>query len=135
MRPASVSSDFYFYEKAGSILATICLSGLRVLLPDPVGGTGQARAKAATHIGDMVLLPRARDEAFALFLALIPRDTWAVALVDEKDEATAQLFSRVGFRSLFQEVAMVLPLTPKGERAFAQRSGPWCPLSESIIGV
>jgi hypothetical protein len=137
MRPPSLPADFYFYEKAARVLATICLSGGRVLLPQsgPMGGTNQARATAATHLGEMVLLPRAKDEAFALFLALIPRHSRAIALLDEKDEASSQLFYRFGFRSLFQEVAMALPLTPEGEQAFAQRSGFWYPLSLSIIGV
>ena len=127
MRPPSLTCDFYFYEKAGGILATTCLSTLRVFL--------QGRATAATHLAETVLLPRARDEAFALFLALIPRDTRAIALIDEKDEATSRLFSRFGFRVPFQEVAMGFPLSPEGEKAFAQRSGPWYPLTESIIGV
>jgi len=137
MRPPSVPCDFYFYEKAGGILATICLSGLRVFLPQsgPMGGTNEARTTEATHLGEIVLLPRAKDEAFPLFLALIPRDTRAIALVDEKDEDYSRLFYRFGFRSLFQEVAMALPLTPEGEKALAQRSGPWYPLTESIIGV
>lgn len=137
MRPPGLTCDFYFYEKAGGILTTICLSGLRVFLPGPsyADAAGEGSVAAATHLGEMVLLPRVADEAFALFLALIPRDTRAIALIDEKDEPAGRLFLRFGFRAPFQEVAMALPLSPEGEKALARRSGLWYPLSESIIGV